>query len=329
MAQSNEGKWNLPPQGQLDKASGIYYQTMTQKEIHERRKKNDVIIIPVGSTETHGPGEPLGEDTFLCTRMAEEVARVTGCTVAQPICYGCHPYHHLGMPGTVVIPDKVMIDFLVAVMAGLWNAGFRKQILMNGHGQEWIISSALHAFAMKYQVPGVFIVLHWWNAAGKGAMDKAHGGPFDTPLVHACEVETSFCKALFPEMVKHEDLIDVEVKEKYIKGDSHFNGPGEPNRNPIRYWQHVGCMGSEIVWYPEGNLGPSTKSTAEKARPGVESVLNYMEKLVNDILESVPPGTLPPYKEFTHRDSPEYQAVLKYPDEPGWKNLYTLGFPTL
>ena len=58
-------KWQLPPEGGMDKANGIYYQNMTQKEIAERRKKNDVIIIPIGATETHGPGEPLGEDAFL------------------------------------------------------------------------------------------------------------------------------------------------------------------------------------------------------------------------------------------------------------------------
>ena len=81
-------KWKIPPEGQMDKSSGIYFQNMTQKEVEKRRKKNDIIIIPIGSTETHGPGQPLGEDTFFVTRMAEEVARVTGCTVAQPLWYG-------------------------------------------------------------------------------------------------------------------------------------------------------------------------------------------------------------------------------------------------
>ena len=57
-------KWNLPPKGEMDKASGIYFQNMTQKEIVERRKKNDVIIVPIGSTETHGPGEPLGDRRY-------------------------------------------------------------------------------------------------------------------------------------------------------------------------------------------------------------------------------------------------------------------------
>ncbi|HPU96036.1 MAG TPA: creatininase family protein, partial [Bacillota bacterium] len=49
-------KWQIPPAGgHLDLADGIYFQNMTGKEVQERLKKNDVIIIPVGSTEAHGP----------------------------------------------------------------------------------------------------------------------------------------------------------------------------------------------------------------------------------------------------------------------------------
>ena len=68
------------------------------------------------------------------------------------------------------------------MIAGFWNAGFRKQILFNGHGQEWVIPNAMHSFAKKYQVPAVLVMVHWWHAAGVGAFDKDHGGPFDTPL---------------------------------------------------------------------------------------------------------------------------------------------------
>ena len=72
----------------MDKPTGIYLQTMSIVEIQERLKKNDVIIIPVGSTENHGGAACIGEDTFLVTRMAEAVAEKTGCTVAEPIWYG-------------------------------------------------------------------------------------------------------------------------------------------------------------------------------------------------------------------------------------------------
>ena len=320
-------KWNLPPKGDMDKASGIYLQNMNMTEIAERLEKNDVLIVPIGSTETHGPGQALGEDTFMITRMAEEVARATGCTVAQPLWYGSHPYHHLGMPGTVIIPENVFVDYIQAMIAGFWNAGFRKQILLNGHGQEWVIPNAIHKFTKQYQVPCVLAMIHWWHVAREHAFDQEHGGPFTTPLVHACEVEASYLMALAPEMVKTENLIDVELHPAYVpKG--HPTGAGEPDPYPLRYWAYEGLARNfELVMYPEGNLGPSTRASAEKAVPGVEAVLDYLERLVNDILEAFPPGELPPAEEFTQRSGPEFEAVLKQPFADGWKHLYTLGWP--
>ena len=100
-------KWQIPAQGgNMESPNGIYYQNMTNLEVAERLKQNDVILIPVGSTENHGPNAPFGEDTYLDTRLCEQVAKATGCTVAQPIWYGSHPYHHLGMPGTIMIPEE-------------------------------------------------------------------------------------------------------------------------------------------------------------------------------------------------------------------------------
>ena len=70
------GKWKLPPEGgHMDKPSKIYFQTMTKKDVEERLKKNDLIIIPLGSTENHGAAGPYGEDIFMVTRIAEEVAK--------------------------------------------------------------------------------------------------------------------------------------------------------------------------------------------------------------------------------------------------------------
>ena len=104
------GTWQLPPEsGHMERPRGVYYQTMNMTEINARLKKNDLIIIPVGSTECHGAAQPLGEDTFLVTRMAEQVALSTGCTVAEPVWYGSHPYNHLGMPGTVVVPEDIFL----------------------------------------------------------------------------------------------------------------------------------------------------------------------------------------------------------------------------
>ena len=178
------GKWTLPPTGgHMDKPDKIYFQTMTKHDVEERLTKNDLIVIPLGSTENHGAAGPYGEDTFIVTRIAEEFAKATGCTVAHPICYGSHPYHHLGQPGTVIISDDVYSDFLRAVMAGFWNTGFRKQIFISLHGQEYIVPSAINEFGKRYQVPALILFLDLPRIMGQTLMDKAHGGPYDNPAL--------------------------------------------------------------------------------------------------------------------------------------------------
>ncbi len=141
--------------GYLDSAEDIYFQNKTGHAVQERLKKDDVILIPIGSTEYHGMGQAYGEDGFLVTRMAEIVAKKCGCTVSQPIWFGSHPWNQLGMPGTIVVPEDTFTDYLRAVIAGYWNAGFRKMILLNGHGQEYVIPNAIHTFEKKTQVPAM------------------------------------------------------------------------------------------------------------------------------------------------------------------------------
>ena len=117
-------KWEIPAKGgNMEADNGIYYQNMTRKEVSERLEKNDVILIPVGSTENHGASAPFGEDTYLDTRLCEQVAKATGCTVAQPIWYGSHPYHHLGQKGRSSFPRRRWRITLVYVFAGLLERG--------------------------------------------------------------------------------------------------------------------------------------------------------------------------------------------------------------
>ncbi|MCX5735076.1 MAG: 3-dehydro-scyllo-inosose hydrolase [candidate division NC10 bacterium] len=319
------GKWTLPPTGgHMDKPSKIYFQTMTKYDVEERLKQNDLIVIPLGSTENHGAAGPYGEDTFIVTRIAEEFAKATGCTVAHPICYGSHPYHHLGQPGTVIISDDVYSDFLRAVMAGFWNTGFRKQIFISLHGQEYIVPSAINEFGKRYQVPALIIFLDVPRIMGQTLMDKAHGGPYDNPFQHACEAETSISLALFPEMVQMEHAEDTTVRGFLPPG--HVDRGGDIYGNPIPGHCQIGCGGIECVVYPEGVLGKATLADPKKAIKSIEVTLDYMKKLHDDIFAKFPVGVLPDTKLITRRPKEEIDALRKGPLNGG-RHLYTLGFP--
>ena len=319
-------KWNFPPDGgHMERPTSVYLQTMTGKEIEQRLKENDLIIIPIGSTEAHGPHACSGEDTFLVSRMAEAVAQKTGCTVAEPVWYGSHPYHHLGMPGTIVVPEETFIANLRAIMAGLWNAGFRKQILFNGHGQDYAIPMAMHQFGKKYQLPMLLVNINWWFMIKEHIRDKEHGGPFETPFVHGDECETSFSMALFPEMIKLEDAVDTEGISLFPP--NHIDKSGSAYNLPIPFWQHVGGCAIEPIATPEGVVGSATLADPEKAYPGVIAMCEYMEKLINEIMEMYPPGKLPPVELITMRDPKQIEAVMKQPFEKGWQHIYTIAYP--
>ncbi|MEW5947539.1 MAG: 3-dehydro-scyllo-inosose hydrolase [bacterium] len=309
----------------MESASGLYFQNMTYARIEERLKKNDLIIMPIGSTEAHGPHACPGEDTFLVTRMAEQVALRTGCTIAQPLWYGSHPYHHMGMPGTIIVPEETFIGMLKAMMAGFWNAGFRKQILLNGHGQEYVIPTAIHQFAKHFQVPGIFINLNWYHAVQDyfGTRDK--GGPYETPFIHADEVETSWSLALFPEFMDMNEAVDTRPRGWLPEG--HIDKAGNLLHRPVAWYGQVGCGPIETAAYPEGCVGSATLADAGKAKAGIRAVLDYMVKLHDDIMERFPAGKLPPAAEVTQRSKEELDPILRKPLSKGWKSIYSLGYP--
>lgn len=319
-------RWKLPPEGgHMDKPSHIYFQNMTYKEYEERLEKDDIIIIPIGSTENHGPHAPVGEDTFIVTRISELVAQKTGCTVAQPVWYGSHPYHHIGMPGTVVVDEEVFNATIRAVMAGLWNAGFRKQILFNSHGQEWVIPTAIHQFAKKYQVPGVYVNVNVWEAISADKLrDKKHGGPYETEYVHSDECETSYALLLFPEFIHMEDAVDTKTFG-YLPA-KHIDKSGLVYRRPIFWFAHAMAGPLEVVATPEGVVGSATLAKAEKAFKGLEEILDYLVELHDDILKRFPPGELPPWDEVSQRPKEELEALIKGPKRGG-RHLYTVAYP--
>lgn len=310
----------------MEKQDGIYLQNMTMKQVEERLKKNDLIIIPFGATENHGPHAPIGEDIYLVCRMAELVAEKTGCTVAQPLWYGSHPYHHMGMPGTVLIDDDAFKATVRGIMAGLWNTGFRKQILFNAHGQEYVIPSAIHQFAKKFQVPGIFINVDWWHISLPHIRDKKHGGPFESPFIHADEVESSYSLALFPELMHMEDAVDADVYGFLPNHARHVDKAANAYQRPIAWYGQVGAAPMEIYAYPKGVVGKATLAKAEKAYPGVEAVCDYLVELHNDIMTKFPAGTLPPVEQITQRSKEEIDAVLKGPLKGG-RHIYTLTYP--
>lgn len=188
-----------------------------------------------------------------------------------------------------------------------------------------MIPTAIHRFAKWYQVPAVLVNLNWYYASQPHVKDKAHGGPFETPFVHADECETSYSLAVFPETIRMEDAVDTEVHSFLPPG--HVDSAANAYQRAIPWYGHAGLGTIEIVGNPEGVVGRATLADAEKARPGVEALLDYMVRLHDDIMARFPPGVLPDASLVTQRfTQAEVDELLKGP-LAGGKHLYTVAWP--
>ena len=321
-------EYEIPSPPELGKP-GSYIQTTPRLKLIENRRRNDIVLIPVGCTENHGVHTVSGLDSFMVTQIAEGVRRYTGKQgrpvnlVHNPLSYGAHPYHHIGMPGTVNIPQDVVKEMLVHVMLGLWNDGFRKQIIVNNHGQLWAMETALHEFMYRYQLPGVFQVLDWHRAVREFFYPKGKDDSLETPFIHADEAETSVALLMFPEGMV-EMSVAQETEPKGFLPTGHFDSSVDSFNRPHRWSEGEGHAPIEIAATPEGVVGFPTKASAQKAKRPIAAILKYLTLVVDQILEAFPPGEVTPVEKVTLRKASEMEPYLKEPLSSGWKSVYSL-----
>ena len=105
------------------------------------------VIVPLGSTEQHGPTGAIGTDALTAEAVALEVGRRCGVLVAPTQAYGMAE-HHLCFPGTVSLQPTTLLALLHDVVLSLARHGFERIFVVNGHGGN--IATARSAFAQAH-----------------------------------------------------------------------------------------------------------------------------------------------------------------------------------
>jgi len=319
--------YEIPTPSELGKP-GTYIQTTIHKQVVENRKKNDILFIPVGSTELHGRHTVTGLDTFMVLLILEGVRRHTAkkgapCNLTwTPLNFGGHPHHHIGMPGTVHLEDEVLKRVLIDVMVGFWNDGFRKIILINNHGQQWLLEAAIQELQKTWNLPGIFRTIDWHRAVREFFRTKDRGGDWDDNFVHADEAETSVMLLLAPEYVQMQYAEETSVPG-YLP-DGHMDKAVDPFARPCKWSEGQGHFPIEMGSIPEGVVGRPTIGTANKAKRAIAAILSYLTLLHDEILEAFPAGMVPPIEKTTMRTEKEMEPFMKEPFTEGWRPIYAI-----
>lgn len=181
----------------------------TWQEVEEYLRASKGVIIPVGSTEQHGPNGLIGTDHLDAEYVAKGVGDRIGALVAPTLAIGMSQ-HHLGFAGSITLRPSTMIAMVGDVVASLVRHGFERFLFINGHGgnvatvtaafDEIHTASSLHNRTTPVRCKMVF-----WSGGPRcrALADELYGNANGS---HATAAEVSLSQAYHPEAIKHAQM---------------------------------------------------------------------------------------------------------------------------
>jgi len=243
---------------------------MTWQEVEERLKECDIALVPLGSTEQHGPALPLSTDHYIATQFVHRVAEMVyddhKVVVTPTITFGFSP-HHMEFKGTITLSEITLSSMIADICHSLAQHGFRKIVIVNGHGgNETAISNALHD--MQGNIDAKVYSANWWSLVWDVIKDVA-----TPPMYHGCEIETSVAWYL-GERVLEDRRVD-EIGNELV--------PGFVVPDMIAPPPHVSTSYNFKEITESGIVGYSTKATKEKGKIIADAVFERLTNFIKEI----------------------------------------------
>jgi creatinine amidohydrolase len=212
----------------------MFLQQATWPEVAAYLEHSTGIVIPIGSTEQHGPTGLIGTDAICPETIATGMAEA-GLLVAPTLSIGM-AQHHLGFPGSITLRPSTLLAVVRDVITSLAGQGFTYFYFLNGHGGN--IATVNAAFAevwseasLSGRKSGLAMKLGNWFAGPRvTALSRDLYGEADGS--HATASEISLTWYAHPEAERRDGLDPVRA-------------PNGPIRDAIDYREH----------FPDGRIG--------------------------------------------------------------------------
>lgn len=250
------------------------YEKLTWPEINDAVELEKVCLVPCGAVEQHGPHLPLDVDLVCPVGIARGAGReVADRLLVLPVIPYGYTGHVMDFPGTINTNYDTFINQVLDVVKSLAYHGFKKVILLNGHGSNWP-NLDLAARRANLETDAECVPVSWWNllTVDKTFLPRWRESKFPGGCSHACELETSLYLYLDGDDVR-KDLVKSGVVS--------FNDEESPFQ-----WVDLFAAGPATVisWtssYSEtGVLGDAELATAEKGREAYEEAVRQLSRFV-------------------------------------------------
>jgi creatinine amidohydrolase len=199
----------------------------TWPEVEAYLQTSQGIILPIGSTEQHGPTGLIGTDAICAEIISKGVGEATQALVGPTINVGM-ALHHTEFPGSMSLRPSTLILVIRDYLVSLSRAGFRKFFFINGHGGNVATLKAafseLYATVSDLQIPDsdrVQCQVNNW-CVFSSVWKKAKELYGDREGSHATPSEVAVTQFVYPEAIKHATLTAEVGKGHSIYGAADF-----------------------------------------------------------------------------------------------------------
>jgi creatinine amidohydrolase len=250
------------------------YEKLTWPEIEDAVDARQVCIVPCGAVEQHGHHLPLDVDLVCPGGIARGVGEQMPdkVKVLPIVAYG-YTGHVMDFPGTINNDFEHFQHHVLDIAKSLAYHGFKKIILLNGHGSN-MPNLDLVARRANLETDAECVCIGWWHLLNvdKEFFPKWRQSKFPGGCAHACELETSLYMYLDGDNVR---------MDKIKNGDISFNNEESPFM-----WVDLFAAGPATVisWtssYSEtGVLGEPELATPEKGREVYEEAVRQLGRFI-------------------------------------------------
>jgi creatinine amidohydrolase len=228
--------------------------------------EESLAIVPLGSTEQHGPHLPEGTDHLIAQALAREVAERTGYLCTPTVTIGVSP-HHRQFPGTMWVDPSVFRDYVESFSKNLAYHGIDRIVYVNAHGGN--VQHLREVGRRLHESETAYAVEWMWNNSIPDLVDDLfeHNGPHGGPK------ETAMIQHIAGDLV-HDDRLE----------DARDGGLAEFDYSDGRV-HGARTFYDAIDNTANGVLGDQTDATAEKGQQLFEAASEQLVKLCDWVAE--------------------------------------------
>jgi creatinine amidohydrolase len=254
-------------------ARSLFLADLTWPEAKEAIAHSEVVLIPLGSNEQHGPGMTLSTDITLATAVAGRVAeRLRPLAIVAPsLPFGISP-HHMRFPGSITLQPTTFTAVILDVMRSLQRHGVKRFFLLNGHGGNQAMLSIL-ATQARFELGCPVATAIYLSAAADLLTER-----FGRPYAHACEIEASLGLALAPQIVRNEALAKGEELPARFRHTALAGGG-----TPAGAFVDAAASFEEIT--ANGNIGDARLATGEDGEAIAELAVERLVEFLEDFIQ--------------------------------------------